>query len=146
MEDNRREMNNKLGKFKINKIYCMDCVEGMKSLPNESIDIVVTSPPYDSIRDYKGFSIDLHKTGIETFRILRSPAASMSVIENLIKLIELIVNPFDDEAPWVKFERGPWKGKWKGSKYMINSIGTLAPIKQTKRLLDMETQLSWFDN
>lgn len=81
---------------------------------------------------------------LETFRILRSPAASMSIVENLIKLIELIINPFDDEKLTDKFERGPWKDRWKGSKYLTNSLGQLAAIKQTKRLLDMEDQLNWF--
>jgi len=38
--------------LEINKIYNMDCVEGMKLLPNECIDLTVTSPPYDSLRDY----------------------------------------------------------------------------------------------
>ncbi len=30
----------------------MDCVEGMKMLPNECIDMVITSPPYFNLRDY----------------------------------------------------------------------------------------------
>jgi len=30
-----------------NKIICGDCLEVMKSMPSESIDIVVTSPPYN---------------------------------------------------------------------------------------------------
>ena len=34
-----------------NKIICGDCIEVMKLIPNESIDLVVTSPPYNlSIR------------------------------------------------------------------------------------------------
>jgi site-specific DNA-methyltransferase (adenine-specific) len=36
-----------LQKKYINKIICGDCVEVMKLLPNESIDLVVTSPPYN---------------------------------------------------------------------------------------------------
>lgn len=31
-------------------------LEGMKKLPNDSIDLTVTSPPYDKLRKYKGFS------------------------------------------------------------------------------------------
>lgn len=35
----------------INKIICGDCIEVMKLIPDESIDLVVTSPPYNlSIR------------------------------------------------------------------------------------------------
>jgi len=29
-----------------NKIYCMDCLEGMKQIPDKSIDLVLTDPPY----------------------------------------------------------------------------------------------------
>lgn len=31
----------------LNTIQCIDCVEGLKQLPNNSIDLVVTSPPYN---------------------------------------------------------------------------------------------------
>lgn len=30
----------------INKIYNMDCIEGMKQMPDKSVDLVVTDPPY----------------------------------------------------------------------------------------------------
>ena len=30
----------------------MDCLEGMKMLPDSCIDLTVTSPPYDNLRDY----------------------------------------------------------------------------------------------
>jgi len=38
----------------LNKVTCCDCLEGMKNLPDGCIDLVVTSPPYDNLRDYKG--------------------------------------------------------------------------------------------
>ena len=31
----------------INKIICGDCLEIMKQIPNESIDLIITSPPYN---------------------------------------------------------------------------------------------------
>jgi len=31
----------------INKIICGDCIEVMKEMPNECVDVVVTSPPYN---------------------------------------------------------------------------------------------------
>lgn len=37
--------------LEINKIYCMDCVEGMKQIGAMNIDLVVTSPPYDCYSD-----------------------------------------------------------------------------------------------
>lgn len=33
--------------MELNKIHNMDCLEGMKQLENDSIDLVVTSPPYN---------------------------------------------------------------------------------------------------
>ena len=36
----------KLGEFELNKIYCMDCLEGLKKIPDNSVDLVLTDPPY----------------------------------------------------------------------------------------------------
>ena len=30
-----------------NKIYNMDCLEGLKQIDDESIDLIITSPPYN---------------------------------------------------------------------------------------------------
>jgi len=32
--------------LEVNKIYNVDCLEGLKQLPDNSIDSVVTDPPY----------------------------------------------------------------------------------------------------
>lgn len=34
----------------INKVICIDCKEGLKYIPNYSIDLIVTSPPYFNAR------------------------------------------------------------------------------------------------
>ena len=44
--------------LELNKIDNMDCIEGMKLLDDECIDLTVTSPPYDNLRTYNGFSLD----------------------------------------------------------------------------------------
>lgn len=36
------------------KLYQGDCLEIMKEIPNGSIDLTVTSPPYDNLRTYNG--------------------------------------------------------------------------------------------
>lgn len=36
----------KIGNYELNKIYCEDCLEGLKKLPDNSIDLVLTDPPY----------------------------------------------------------------------------------------------------
>jgi site-specific DNA-methyltransferase (adenine-specific) len=42
--------------LELNKIYNIDCLEGLKQLEPESIDLIVTSPPYDNIREYDKLS------------------------------------------------------------------------------------------
>ncbi len=37
---------------KINKIICGDALEVLKKFPSESVDCIVTSPPYWALRDY----------------------------------------------------------------------------------------------
>lgn len=71
-----------IGRFEINDVYSLDCIEAMKQLPDNSIDLVVTSPPYDNLRDYNGFTFDLHKTGKEIYRVLKDGGVAIMVIQD----------------------------------------------------------------
>ena len=53
----------------MNVAYCDDCVHGMKALPDESIDLTVTSPPYDNLREYNGYTFDWKTTIDELYRV-----------------------------------------------------------------------------
>lgn len=55
----------------MDNIFCMDCMEGMKAIKNDSIDLTVTSPPYDNLRKYKGFKWDFEGVANELFRITK---------------------------------------------------------------------------
>ena len=55
----------------INKIHNIDCVSGMRMLPSESVDLTVTSPPYDNLRKYNGFSWDFEATAKELYRVTK---------------------------------------------------------------------------
>ena len=61
--------------LELNKIYNMDCIDGMKLLDSESIDLVVTSPPYDNLRTYNNSStwnFDIFKeVANELYRVLK---------------------------------------------------------------------------
>ena len=35
--------------LELNKIYCCDVLEGLKQLDDESIDLIITSPPYNKM-------------------------------------------------------------------------------------------------
>jgi DNA modification methylase len=55
----------------INQIICGDCVEVMKSWPDECIDLTVTSPPYGNLRDYRGYTFDFESIARELYRITK---------------------------------------------------------------------------
>ncbi len=57
--------------FDLNNIYCGDCLKLMKEIDDNIIDLTVTSPPYDNLREYKGFSLDFKKIAKELFRITK---------------------------------------------------------------------------
>ena len=42
--------------MEINKIYNENCLDTMAKMPDNFIDLTVTSPPYDNLREYKGYS------------------------------------------------------------------------------------------
>lgn len=47
-----------------------DCVERMHRLKKGSVQLVVTSPPYDELRTYNGFEWDFEKTAMQLYRVL----------------------------------------------------------------------------
>ena len=47
--------------MELNKIYNENCLETMAKMPDSFVDLVVTSPPYDNLREYKGYSFDFEK-------------------------------------------------------------------------------------
>jgi site-specific DNA-methyltransferase (adenine-specific) len=55
----------------MNKVIQGDCLEVMKDIPDKSIDMVLTSPPYDNLRDYKGYTFDFEGIAKELFRVLK---------------------------------------------------------------------------
>jgi len=79
---------------------CMDCVEGMKRLPDNSIDLMITSPPYDKTRDYAGFDYDLHATGKEVYRLLKDGGIAVMVIQDQTKSYGKTLTSFKMVVDW----------------------------------------------
>ncbi|MCL2156785.1 MAG: site-specific DNA-methyltransferase [Methanobrevibacter sp.] len=85
----------------LDKIYCEDCVEGMNRLDDNSIDLVVTSPPYDNVRNYKGnVSFDLHKTGEQVYRVLKDGGIAAMVIQDQTKDFGKSLTSFKTIIDW----------------------------------------------
>lgn len=54
----------------------------MSQMDKESVDLTVTSPPYDKIRDYKGYEVDLSKVGDGLFRVTSDGGVVVVVIQD----------------------------------------------------------------
>lgn len=53
----------------INKIVTGNCVEVMKGIEDNSVNLTLTSPPYDNLRTYKGYSFPLDEIIEQLYRI-----------------------------------------------------------------------------
>jgi len=55
----------------LNKIIHGDCVKILDEISENSIDLVVTSPPYDNLRSYKGYKFEFETIAKLLFKILK---------------------------------------------------------------------------
>ena len=55
----------------LDQIVCGDNVATMATFPAESIDLVVTSPPYDNLRTYGGHSWDFEGVANQLWRVIK---------------------------------------------------------------------------
>jgi len=46
-----------------------DCAALLSELPDGCIDLTVTSPPYDSLRKYNGYTFDFQTIARELYRV-----------------------------------------------------------------------------
>ena len=57
-----------------------DCFEIMKFLPSQSIDLTITSPPYDNLRTYNGYSFDFEGIAKELYRVTKDGGVIVWVV------------------------------------------------------------------
>lgn len=57
--------------MKLNKIYNENCLDTLARMSDGFLDLTVTSPPYDNLRKYKGYSFDFEAVAKELFRVTR---------------------------------------------------------------------------
>ena len=57
--------------MQINKIYNENCLDTMARMEDNFIDFTVTSPPYDNLRKYNGYSFEFEKVAKELFRVTK---------------------------------------------------------------------------
>src|SRR3989338_3182723 len=74
------DLEKKQKKLPLNRIICGDAVDIMQSMPVDSIDLVVTSPPYDNLRSYNGYSFDFEGMAKGLFRVMKKGGVIVWVV------------------------------------------------------------------
>jgi len=78
----------------LNRIINGDCVDIMRQIPDNFIDLTVTSPPYDDLRDYHGYKFDPENIAKELFRITKKGGVVVWVVGKKIKNGNILPTPF----------------------------------------------------
>jgi DNA modification methylase len=63
-----------------NRIYTENCLETMSRMPDDFVDLVLTSPPYDNLRTYDGYTFDFEFIANSLYRILKSDGVLVWVV------------------------------------------------------------------
>lgn len=66
----------------LDTIICGDNCEVMRTMPSESIDLVVTSPPYDDLRTYGGHDWDFYGVAWNLKRLLKPGGVIVWVVDD----------------------------------------------------------------
>ena len=69
----------------VNKIYCGNCLDTLKQIGDESIDMVLTSPPYDGLRKYNGYVFDFESIVKELYRVLKPNCVVVWVVGDAVE-------------------------------------------------------------
>ena len=71
-----------MSELPINQIICGDNVAVMATFPDASIDLVVTSPPYDNLRTYGGHSWDFEGVAQQLWRVIKPGGVVVWVVND----------------------------------------------------------------
>ncbi len=66
--------------MEINKIHNEDCLKTMASMPDNFIDLTITSPPYDGLREYNGYTFEFEKIAKELYRVTKEGGVLVWVV------------------------------------------------------------------
>ncbi len=64
------------------EIYNESNIDTMKRMPDSCIDLTVTSPPYDDLRNYNGYSFDFENVAKELFRVTKNGGVVVWVVND----------------------------------------------------------------
>lgn len=61
-------------------LYCGDCADVLGVVPDGTVDLTVTSPPYGQLRDYRGFQFDFERIANQLWRVTKSGGVVVWVV------------------------------------------------------------------
>ena len=64
----------------LNQVICGDCANIMATWPDECIDLTVTSPPYDNLRTYNGYTFNFEAIAQQLYRITKQGGVVVWVV------------------------------------------------------------------
>lgn len=80
-----------------------DCLEVLRFLDAESVDLTVFSPPYDNIRDYREeWAVDFSALGESLFRVVKDGGVCAVVIGDGTKNFAKSMTTFKLAVDWLK--------------------------------------------
>ena len=68
----------------MNDLICGDNIEILKGLDDNCIDLTVTSPPYDGLRDYNGYSFDFEGVAQQLLRVTKEGGVIVWVVGDAV--------------------------------------------------------------
>ena len=71
--------------MELNRIYNVDNVIGMKNLPDNFVDLTVTSPPYDNLRTYNGQKqFDFESVAEQLYRVTKDGGTVVWIVADAV--------------------------------------------------------------
>jgi DNA modification methylase len=68
----------------MNELICGDNIEILRGMDDNSIDLTVTSPPYDGLRDYNGYSFDFEGVAKQLYRVTKEGGVIVWVVGDAV--------------------------------------------------------------
>ena len=71
--------------MEFNYLVNQNCVELMNSMNENSIDLTITSPPYDQLRNYEGYDFDFKSVAEGLYKVTKQGGIVVWVVGDKIK-------------------------------------------------------------
>lgn len=68
--------------MEVNKVICGNSIDILEKQKSNIFDLTIFSPPYDSLREYNGYSFEMHELGEQLFRVTKDGGVVVMVIQD----------------------------------------------------------------